>query len=380
MNKIPTEPQIQELQQIRLEQARLEWASTKTQMAVGAVLILITCAIAWWSALSVQIPDADVAYIRPAAEAASGNFNSFLPLMLGSTESSSTLPYRPLFHISVLFDYLIWQRNSFGYHLTNLALLFGTSVFVSLITLEITGNRGNRLGAMPAIWAGLLFAVCPTHAEWIPRLVSRPELLCSLFYLCSWWSYLRFRLLREKSYLVTSLITFALAVFSNEAAVTLPIVVAWSELLLGSKSFATTRASSSNRMIWVAWFILLVGALITVRFALAGPQAMFPLDQNLQLILHSSMVNHKSLIVGGLIVLMLAWRSLKRAIPWQPFLLLIPLPLLVVPPVAPFCMLLSLAALPSVDIAKRKFIRIRTAIGTVLLFAHFVVWASLLRW
>jgi hypothetical protein len=377
----PADSTANEVQQVRLEKVRVEWASTKTQMVLGVLLILLTCLVGYARCLSIGFLLDDFAYIHTVAEAAAGRFSGLLQTLIGGAPVPGYLsePYRPIVSISLLLDYLVWHTNAFGYHLTNLALLFGGCVFVSLISLEITGSRGNRLGAAPAIWSGLLFAVCPTHAPGISWVMARPDLLCGFFFLASWWAYLRFRLLREKGYLVTSLLCFSLSFFSHEAAIMLPLVIAWSELLLGSDGYAATRATKANRLIWVAWFFLLAGAIATLRFALAGPHAALSFTRNIELIMDSGMITHKTLTIAGLVCLLLFARALTRSIPWQPFLFLIPLPLLLVPPAAPLCLLLSLSALPAVDVAARKRVLIRAVIGTTLLFVHFIMWGSTLE-
>ncbi len=92
----------------RLEQAHLDWRSVRVQMTVGMLALFCLCLVNFWS---------------------------------------------------------IAQLSTSGNVLIAFCLYFGSCLLTALITLEITGRFGNRLGTASALWAGLLFCVFPWQAQ-----------------------------------------------------------------------------------------------------------------------------------------------------------------------------------------------------------------------
>src|SRR4051794_19376708 len=111
----PTNSTTEEVQQIKLEKARLEWASTKTQMSVGAALIFLACLVGYWRTLGIGFLMSDFVYVSTVAQAAAGNFNGILQTIVGTPgdiPSDLLVPYQPLVSVSILFDYLLWHTNA----------------------------------------------------------------------------------------------------------------------------------------------------------------------------------------------------------------------------------------------------------------------------
>jgi tetratricopeptide (TPR) repeat protein len=125
---------------------------------------------------------------------------------------------------SLALDHLFWQRDPFGYHLTNL-FLHATVTGLVFVLL----NRFLRHPAAAAL-ATLIWALHPVQTDSVTYISGRRDLLCCLFFL---WAYLSWprrwpqgKTARSLLKSVFSLLLFGLAFESKEMAVTMPIVLA----------------------------------------------------------------------------------------------------------------------------------------------------------
>lgn len=142
----------------------------------------------------------------------------FVDSGIGSGETS----YRPAVTLSYFLDYSAWKLNAFGYHLTNLFLHITNALLLYFLINSLLKNR------KAAFLGALLFALHPVNSEVVNLPSFREDLLSFLFYLASFISYIKLRdSPRPKVFLLYafSLLSFALALFSKEMAVTLPIIL-----------------------------------------------------------------------------------------------------------------------------------------------------------
>ncbi|MRR17060.1 MAG: phospholipid carrier-dependent glycosyltransferase [Deltaproteobacteria bacterium] len=129
--------------------------------------------------------------------------------------------YRPLLNFSYYIDYKIWGMKAFGFRLTNiiLHLICCLLIFQLLIALKIDRNA--------AFLGSLFFALHPTDTESISMIVSRNNLLVTIFSLLSFMLYVKSRQGRLV-YLFTSTVFFGLALLSKEnALMMLPVLFLW---------------------------------------------------------------------------------------------------------------------------------------------------------
>jgi hypothetical protein len=106
-----------------------------------------------------------------------------------------------------------------GNHIFALSAWFCLCLVLALVTLEITGRFGNRLGASASCWAALLFSAYPLHYEPGGPVADYDDLLFTLFVAVSVFGLLRFSLVREIKYAglaaVSALAAAALVVFTG---------------------------------------------------------------------------------------------------------------------------------------------------------------------
>lgn len=133
--------------------------------------------------------------------------------------------YRPLTLFSFWFNYQLADLNPVFYRLTNLFFFVaGVSLIFWLVWL-----LSQRIGA--AWLSGLIFLVLPNHPEAVSWLSGRGDVLTAFFYLLAIILYIYFRRQRRIIWLFFSLISFWLALWSKEMAITLPMILLIYELL-----------------------------------------------------------------------------------------------------------------------------------------------------
>lgn len=141
---------------------------------------------------------------------------------------SDETTYRPVVTFSYFVDYKLYGEKPWGYHLTNLLLhlLNGVLVYIFLALLTQSSIRQQSFLLLPA----LLFVSHPVLTEAINAIAFREDLLCFFFYMASFNLYLFIKSstgLRPINWFlyVVSLISYSLALFSKEMALTFPLII-----------------------------------------------------------------------------------------------------------------------------------------------------------
>ncbi|MDE3089135.1 MAG: hypothetical protein KGJ80_07100, partial [Chloroflexota bacterium] len=135
-------------------------------------------------------------------------------------EPGAWILFRPGFQLLFLMDYTAWGLNPFGYHLTNVVLHILTAFLVFVLGKQLTHNR------LVAIVAGVLFAVMPIHVEAVAWFAARADGLSALWFLISLVFYVSYRERNRISFLIFSVVAFAMSLLAKEASVTLPVMLA----------------------------------------------------------------------------------------------------------------------------------------------------------
>ncbi len=405
-----------------------DFTSVKIQMLLGSILITVVCFLNYLPSLHIGLLLDDFNNVDYAFRAMHGDPADFLANFYSNWAQLDVMKsYRPFISLSFFTDYLLWGLNYVGFHLTNVAMFTGCAIFVSLIALELTGMYGNRSRASVAIWSGLLFAADPLHVESVTWIIGRVDLLCSLFYFASVFCFLRFRLIRERTYLVLSLLFFFIALGSKEMAVTLPLVQTMTCLLPVQKAQRTNetlikRLRSSDLKFALLFWIELAGFSV-MRNAFLGSAIGGYGSTDAKTVLNSWRnfadrstiykifvpVNEELHFNSKFIQvcwagfgMIFAGSSVRLCLSRQ---LLIPLSFLILWAVlavlptfqiwhiypnlvgsrlfftssAPFCIALALCAIPATDALSRFATKILTYFGAVALIIVFVCWSFVLQ-
>jgi Flp pilus assembly protein TadD len=142
--------------------------------------------------------------------------------------------YIPVTWLTLGLDHVVWGMNPTGFHLTSLAFHGATSLAVLALARRLIGRARPQsdpfaLG-LGALAAALLFAAHPLRVESVVWITERRDVvsgllavLCVLAYLGAVERGMANGL--HRGWYVTSVITFALAVFAKSIVVTLPLTI-----------------------------------------------------------------------------------------------------------------------------------------------------------
>ncbi len=194
--------------------------------------------------------------------------------------------WMPLSWMSLGADYLLWEMEPRGYHLTNLLLHAATAgILVPVVAHLLTAARGERapIGrtdlAIASAAGALLFALHPLRVESVAWITERRDVLSGLFALLATWAYLKGtdegpHARRQR---LIALACFAAGLLSKATVLTLPALLFVLEVyplrrLGGAAGWATPAARRIYRN-------LLPFALLSATSAIVSMAALGPVDQ-----------------------------------------------------------------------------------------------------
>jgi Flp pilus assembly protein TadD len=127
--------------------------------------------------------------------------------------------WHPLTWISHMIDVELFGRGAGGPHLTNLVLHMASAVLLFWLLASLTGAP-FRSGAVAA-----LFAVHPLHVESVAWVAERKDVLSTLLWVLTIWSYVGWVRRPAASRYWVLCAVFALALMAKPMVVTLPFVL-----------------------------------------------------------------------------------------------------------------------------------------------------------
>lgn len=153
---------------------------------------------------------------------------------------------RPVVYLSLMLNYSLGGLNVVGYHIFNVSVHILNAFLVFLLvsgTLALPAFKeryaAGTAGRM-ALFTAILFAVHPAQTEAVTYIISRTELLATLFYLAAMLMFMK-AVLKRKAIYYFGLFFFALlSMSSKEWAVTLPaMLLLYDYLFLSNRSVKT---------------------------------------------------------------------------------------------------------------------------------------------
>lgn len=164
--------------------------------------------------------------------------------------------YAPLHLISYMIDYSLWGLNPAGYLFVNILL----HSLNGLLLYRILADR--FLSPATALFAALVFIVHPVQVESVAWISERKNVLCMLFFLLAFDSYLKAD--ESKRHYPLSLIYYAAALLTKSVAVIFPFM-----LILHGLSFRERHPLQLRRILpYFAAAVLTAG----VAFVTQGPE------------------------------------------------------------------------------------------------------------
>lgn len=172
---------------------------------------------------------------------------------------TSELSYRPVVTFTYFLDYAFYGPHPWGYHLTNILLHTINCIllymFLNFIFQSSDGDNNrftiSSLLANRPLFISLLFITHPVLTETINAISFREDLLVFLFYIATLCLYLTIKeststiFTQIKSFGLTpivyllSCLTYLLALFSKEMAVTIPLAIYIYEWIYAKKKNRT---------------------------------------------------------------------------------------------------------------------------------------------
>ena len=140
--------------------------------------------------------------------------------------------YRPMMHIILMIDYYLFGLKPWGYHLINIILHAGVSVLVFLIASMLINHPGSREKRLSPPFTGgekgegeynllfpliaaILFAAHPIHTEVVAWVSGIPELSFTLFYLLSFYFYIKADDEYGKHFILSILLLWSILFFTS---------------------------------------------------------------------------------------------------------------------------------------------------------------------
>ncbi len=118
----------------------------------------------------------------------------------------SSTHYRPIQNISYFLDYLFWNTDPFGFHLSNLLWHVGGGVLLYFLLLRLFEPFRNRFADRPNLFAGAAFFVAlfwivhPVHSAAVDYISGRADSLAFFFAGAAWLVYLKARSLGTRPF------------------------------------------------------------------------------------------------------------------------------------------------------------------------------------
>ena len=196
-----------------------------------------------------------------------------LPRFFTHTEMFSGSPekgvmYRPVLMVTYALNYHFWGLDVTGYHIVNNLIHSLNAVLVFLIVSTLLyrhreqkeppvldGWRTSWYTIIPPLFSGLLFGVHTINSQAVNYISSRSVLLVTLFYLTSFYLYIKARNevegSRYKLYYIGAFIAYGLSLLSKEIGITLPLMLLLYEYLFHRSDM---KGYISNFIRWQSLF------------------------------------------------------------------------------------------------------------------------------
>jgi len=177
---------------------------------------------------------------------------------------------RPVLYGTLLLDRFLYGNSPAGYHLLNFLLHLGSGLLVYLILTRAVTEETRHV----PFWTALLFLIHPIQTETVTYISGRASGLMAFFYLLALFLYIKGSEYQSggstsRLYIWGAVVSFLVSLGSKETAVTFPLIVLLSDLLIPRLKGASLRAAILSRHLPFWFIIALVGvwALTHPRYA-----------------------------------------------------------------------------------------------------------------
>ena len=172
--------------------------------------------------------------------------------------------YRPVQNISYIFDYLVWNTDPYGFHLSNLFWHVGSALLLYLLLRKLLkGFADARLHSAVAFFAALIWVIHPVHSAAVDYISGRADSLAFFLACGAWLLYLRGR---ESSRVAVRGILFVCAAFSLLLALcSRESACLWVAMFLAHLFIFDKTVSRGPKIAGLVACLLVVGAYAALR-------------------------------------------------------------------------------------------------------------------
>jgi hypothetical protein len=174
--------------------------------------------------------------------------------------------FRPISIATLILDKAIWGYNSMGFHTSNVVFHTVAVLLIYSLAFRFVNDR------FFALIAALLFLLHPIHSISIFWISGRVDILCAIFYLVSFITFVDYTRGGNAHHWGLSIVCFVFALLSKEMAASLPFVLSAYLLLMTSLDWGK-RLLHALKFVWPYWFVL-IGYLL-FRLTTSGESAFF---------------------------------------------------------------------------------------------------------
>jgi len=170
--------------------------------------------------------------------------------------------YRPMMTFGYLVCYRLFGPLAYGFHLANVLLHVAVVCLLFLVTEHLFRRRDL------AFAAAALFAIHPAHSESVAWIAAVTDLELTLFYLLTFWFFLRLAepVDRISGWIpLATVLSFAGACLSKEQAMTLPALATVYEHFYRHDRARTSWSEKLSRY-GILWLVAVAYLLFRVRF------------------------------------------------------------------------------------------------------------------
>lgn len=168
--------------------------------------------------------------------------------------------YRPLTNFTYHLDYLLWGMKAKGFRTTNILLHILNSLLLYLLINYLFSDR------IAAFFAAMVFALHPANTEAVSVIVNRNNLLAVLFFLPSFYFYLRSMEKEKCGLLAVSVLFFGLSIFSKEIG-----IMGIGVLFLYNRIMSSGSKNIRNEFLSYLPYLLVIFVYMLMRSSVTGP-------------------------------------------------------------------------------------------------------------
>ncbi len=173
-------------------------------------------------------------------------------------EGQAGMFFRPAGFATLFWDYRVWGREPFGYHLTNLLLHLAGVAGVYFLCKNL--GLDDETSAV----SSLVFSILPIQPEAVVWIASRFDLMATCLIVWTIVLYLKFRRTGRPIFYISALLLSFIATLSKESAFMTPL------LLLSLEYFAMPRREIRSAIRPLLGFTLLAAATFAYRWIALG--------------------------------------------------------------------------------------------------------------